>query len=130
VVLVERALEDLPLARELFQTLEYLVERGAAEQYEERGAAGFERGGDLFHHLVVDADDGVLRGDRARRYSDRSAEQGIQKQEADEHAPEASADRAGGREAHSLIELDLAFLIARHDDGVFEIDQILLLHLE
>lgn len=84
---------------------------------------GLRRRRHLFHHLVVDAEIPELAGNRAGRRADRSAEERIEKDEADQHAPEPAADRSRRCQTHRLIELDPALVIAQDDDRILKLDQ-------
>jgi hypothetical protein len=121
------ALEDLP-ARAL-ELVDHAVRRGRPDQRKQHGAPRLHGLGQLLHEPIVDAHVREGAGNRAGRRADHHAQEGVEEQEADQRAPEAAGDGAGAGRADGLVQPDLALVVLHGDDGVLDVDQVVLLHL-
>src|SRR5262249_15958770 len=89
-----------------------------------------QAGGKILHKGVVYTDVGQCAANGARCGTDGYAKDRVEKQHADEQAPEAARDRARCRGVDEVVELDLSRLRLGGDHSVAKLDQIFLLQLK
>ncbi len=91
--------------------------------------AGFDGLPNFLDELVVHADVGQRAAQGTAQGTNGQAQPGHPEDEADQHAPEGTAQRARAHQADGLLDLDLAIRLADDDGGIFQLDDFLLLQL-
>ena len=127
VLVRQRRLEDL--ASGAGELLEHLVRCAAPHQLEQRRASRRHAARKVLHEVIVDADVAQGAGHRARGCAGGETEQWVQEDQTDQRSPESAAHRPHRREIDCLVQFDLALRVLDRNNGIVEVDQIILLQL-
>ncbi len=128
ILMGEGRLEDG--AARAAQGVEDLVGEVGIDQHEQGGRARRQVFGQLLHKIVIDAHVAQSPGHRTGPGTDHEAQQRVEEDEPDEHAPETAAHRSAGGKIVHLVQLDFAVLLLLDDDRVLKGNKVRLLHLQ
>src|SRR5580704_4185651 len=109
---------------------ENLVRSHFADQQEKCGVSCLQARRDVLHETIVYPDIGERAAKSAGRGSDRRSEKWHQEDEANERTPEGAAGSTCCRRMKQLVQFDPTVRLLYRDNGIAELDKIVLLHVE